>query len=61
MSRYMSTAVDSAGLIVTFNKLDVPTYNIYVARKMLNIDNHWRYFFTVLVVASYTWSDIYLS
>ena len=34
MSRYMSTAVDSAGLIVTFNKVDVPTYNNYVAQKI---------------------------
>ena len=37
ISRYMSTAVDSAGLIVTFSKVDVPTYSNVCSMEILNI------------------------
>ena len=35
MSKYISTAVDSAGLIVMFNKVDTPMYAVW---KMLSIN-----------------------
>ena len=42
MSRYISTAVDSAGLIVTFNKVDTPMHAVW---KMLNINHCLRKLF----------------
>ena len=46
ISRYMSTAVDSAGLIVTFSKVGFPSYNeLYSVVRILIVTQYLKEFF----------------